>query len=68
MGLFSRKRKESQSSAPQEEQQQGQQRRGAAAGDPRLPGLAGYPTGPLPKKKNHMPPQRFTYNRPDGRE
>jgi hypothetical protein len=40
---------------------------GAASADARLPGSAGYPVGRLPKKKNHMPPMRFTFQRPDGK-
>jgi hypothetical protein len=33
-----------------------------------LPGLAGYINqGKLAKGKLHMPPNRFTYKRPDGR-
>jgi hypothetical protein len=33
-----------------------------------LPGLAGYINqGSLEKGKLHMPPNRFTYKRPDGR-
>ncbi len=65
MGLF-KKRRSQPVQQEAEEQQQHQQQRGAATGDPRLPGSAGYPTGPLPKKKNHMPPARFTFHRPDG--
>lgn len=39
----------------------------ASAGDPRLPGIAGYRgTDPLPK--HAMPITRFRFVRPDGKE
>ncbi len=63
-----RKRSDSESQqSGTEEPQSDQQEAGAVSNEPRLPGSAGYPVGRLPKKKHHMPPQRFTFVRPDGK-
>ena len=70
MRLWRKSQQEPVEAAPAEPAQpQGGEQGEPQGPDPRLPGTAGYPIGKLPKgKRRHMPPNRFTFVRPDGRE